>query len=690
MFVIFLEVLKHITNQNYLFELISFLIFFIQENLFLHLHFDVFLKIIEFVFIKLVKLSCEEDNIRVILRLLDLVHFFLRQVILSFQKINANCHKNLMSFCIKVYTILIPRFFINLEKNEEINKNNKTFENEKKFIAKTLQILKEILQLYLVCKKSVFRLKTGRLVEDLMLILGYDDIDVSQKVFELIFEVVSQNAKLLINEDIQFLPLKRLLNCLITCSPENAMNFITKINQKDIHKIFFLTPENASKCCLLNLEKIRNILLDKSLGFEKSILNKKIEKCVIFSGLSQKSKLERIFTKILLLVDYPKSEQEVDFLFRIMETTGSLLNELAVMAFEKLISTKHEFDVLVIRHFKLLITKETFSISFFCKPNSIYQLINFSKKTNKGLIFWNSSFDLRFVIYKLIIKNYHQFLLPKMIIILEKNNEKINNQTFQQKQKIFSKDTLNLSQNPQNYKPGSTKTIKTHLSDIFILFNISEETTNEFMNESKNWQKNTTSKNFPNFLLKIIDLLKVQKCHFKINPKISTNVLDFVAFGLTDNLPLVSSFFKAVLINPRIFDCIQNQAISEKIARYLFEFRREDIDFENIKFKNEDVKLKHEIESLLFEVQVLFINSLLRSDSAILRTKLIADFLEELPDSFCGFLNSRCSVLFMKENSEKTMTFSRNDQLELLFENYRTVNEFNARAELGLIIRAFG
>ena len=682
---LFLEILKHVSNQNYIFELINFLLFFVGENFFLKVHLEVFLKIIEFIFIKLVSTRNKSENLAVISKLIELIEVIISKLQQKLYKFSQKEIENILTFSYKVLCVLIENFidFKNKIVDSKIEKSDKIVYNEEiKITAGSLRIISKITQIYFEKNINAFPLNFKRICLDLIVIYKINDWILNTCLIELISELSNQNIHKLEIESMDIKDLKMLTDFLINEKIEFAISLISKSLAINFENSLMI----SDKLNCINNANLTN--LNKALfkNSKQKIQKKKGEN---FQNKQKKLLVSRRFKffgiifKSLMTISSDYFGLNSRFLFKILKEESLNFAELKEISFKILISIKSEVRINVLEELSNFFGNSKVLMNLkmqFIKSGKLLKYINQAVNNTQSFF---EGFRLYFSIMKYIYQNYYQFLKNKKQKLYKKINhdffEISNNKEFLNPvNKRCSDDFRNKNKRNIEYK------LNNGLKFEFVSFqNLEKHFIGEFFSKQIIKNKKTIGLCF----LRICELQTFRAQVLDIPHYISIKIMECVFEIIGENPKLDIYLLRAIIQNPWLLENNLSLKITEKLINYVFNFDKNEPDFEKIKFRNENIKINTEIHNLIFEVQILLLLDLIEKKSNFIFNKTVLGFIGELTDLFFNFLSNRCNVIFSKQISETEMIFNKNELLEVVFENYKTANELNQKNLFGILKR---
>lgn len=654
-----MEILKHLTNQNYLFELINFLKFFVNENLIFHLHFDYFLKILEFIFSKLIHLEFNDVNHLIVINLSELLILLATRIKGRINKIDSNDKHLYLLFLTKVTAILIDNF-INF-KSQFIQTSDPMLQIKIKMVGNSLKIVVEYFQFRLYFYKTRVPLNFKRFSYDLMMIAEHVNHFQSDYFKEVLVEIINQNMQLFEEEHQEIMDIKILTELLVLHSTANFSYFIQKLQSEKFDRILFIEEENkylkdpGSQKYQNNLKEL---LKHRQVKHQKLDKQQKLDHCIKRCFVEKSEHLNGHFLYKLLVSDISVCQNTIT------ANIETLLN-LNQKQSKELIDNLNE-------RFTLLSNSQGVK---FEKINIrlLFTIVN--TFLAKGNLFV-TSFDFYCFLFKLIINTDPRATASK----IPKNHSIDKLLDFPEPSQIKQKSKSVIPKNKIG-KEHEECLLNNRLMNLINLDNLSNHLLTEFT-------KKPNLKNLGLCFFKLIDLLNHREIKTLIKFQADQKLIDFVFSFIGQNQTLDLFLLKSLLIRPSLFLEYFPTKQAHQIANILFRNESEEnrLEFKNLKVS--DIKLESEMQNIIFESKCFFLEAIIETKNEVLSMKIISEFVIEFAESLNDFLSHKCDVIFSKQVSDQKMIFEKLDSLEVNFSNYKTASEFHLKNGCGNLIRA--
>lgn len=277
-FILFLEILQNIKIENYLKELINFLVFFIEQEFFVKFNFRIFLKIIEFIFMKV--FSGKDQNLNSYKQGVRLLRFFIPKCNEHFEMLEIEEKESFEIFIFKIYVIFLE--------NMEFHQITKFSNISDDLLIYILNVFRGIL-LSPAFAPEKENLNLRFIYNFYINIVEIKKGKIKEKVFSSLMAYFTKYKKLIIQKEELFLDFKIILAFIINYSVKDATYCFSNLNGEEEIKLLFLqkkkylkNPEFFSFCDSIFKKfrkKNRNIL---KTYLEKDISDEELQKKYLF------------------------------------------------------------------------------------------------------------------------------------------------------------------------------------------------------------------------------------------------------------------------------------------------------------------------------------------------------------------------------------------------------------------------
>ena len=698
-FILFLEILQNIEIENYLKELINFLIFFIEQEFFVKFNFRIFLKIIEFIFLKV--FSDKDKNFNSYKQGVRLLRFFIPKCNLNFENLEEDEKNYYEIFIFKIYIIFLD--------NMEFHQISKFSNITDDLLIYVLNVFRGILlsPAFSPEKKNV---DLRKLLIFFVKIVEIKKGKIKEKIFSSLMAYFNQYKNLMILQENLFLDFKIILGFIINYSVKDAIYCLSNLN-----------GENAT--FFLFLQKKHYLKNEKFLNFV-NFINKKLRKknrnilkfylqndfLTITEENLQKKYLKDykiILNDLIFHIKDKINKVEIYFMMNILKSKIIDL-KYKLEIFKKLFfsytkDVQDFFESLFLHLKNNIYPKEIFENKIFLKNYFLYLFKHIkSKSVSKTILKINffllkKCFDNKLICFdgeKCILKNViNDIELEKKI--LKKNYEK--QKKFSYPIHAFINENDNFLEEIKNFIPAKNKK-KRFSEDIDIKkFNLQNLNSLIKNNSLENLELDrfvylryylrylhsevieiNENKTHGLFFLQILDFykyikktqknkndLKTKKEEKKIEDK---KIINYYMSKIGQNIILDSFLLKSFFIENEILNIIDNNNI-EKLNNFILDPNSQLNTKEKLEFNNNYIKNRNEIKEYLFEIKMLLINFLIKKKKM---TQLARNFLKNINNYFeelKKFLMHSCDCIFVKFD-EKTNETTKLDFLDINLVSY--------------------
>lgn len=681
-FILFLDILKQFDNPNYLLELTDFLLFLVQEGLVFRLHFDVFLKVSEFVFFKLINLNSNDESAATAIRIklfefIDALVIGIKRFASQFSLLEK---EGISIFLEKIFLTLIGNH-LNLGNKSAAKLLNKTATNNVavKGIIGVLTLIYDSLSAYHMINTNLNKLSLNmtKIVMDFVFLIDQKNPILNEKILMIISELAHQNEEELEAESVSVWPLKVLLNQLIIIDPLNLLNLCAHHRFKNPMKSFFFQNRNivlkSSQMKMLLQTCIRSRLTSPAIAVYKQKKNAPDA----FDSLSLTSRFELAFKLCLTHLAAQEEFSESEVMFLLFSLSDWLhfdksINEIYLIL--DLVFRSAGYSNIIYaelnKWFDSLVKSGESRAIKLQKIDSL--LIRKVLHNLKECGFTNEGVDLYIRLYTFMVRPLSNFLRAGDI----KSIRFPGDEKMAQKQSIKTVRSKSLG-----FKIDPKQTIENwSFLDLAYFERLC-------LSEVKKKQSIKALKLAGHLLIKLVNLYSVylnpisQK--FQLPYLIINNTLDF----LGTNPQFDALFIRSCFIQPQIVTFVLNSNKAEKLLEFFFGAVNSSPDSEIRKFRDKDVKAQAEVQLYMFEAQLLFLDALYQTKHRFLTHALTINFLCILPDLFQNLLAQKCQVEFSTQSSATAMIFTKLEWLDVKLSDYKTPAELNLKSATGILIR---
>ena len=664
-----LEMLNNFNDDDYLYKLIDFIIFFIEEGFFIKYNYDIFIKTVEFIVFKLHEVILDNYHSSTIHQTLRLVKVFVMKTSDHIALLSANQIEQFHLFNYKIFNLLISTYFFNLKDKSALNEEN---------MITLVGYLKAIMNTDFIDKQhtNFNALNFSRFCLKLALTNG---IKVKERIFGLIIQIINKYNKFIRDEELRVLPYKLLLVFIVSYSTHDAIYALSSLQVNCLYDILYIETD------------IKTTKYDQLKSFYEEIIKKSVSNTFdvhkFFNQKAKKEDLNEFISFLLVHVHEKLTKIEINFLLQLLNSKY-IDNTKKLELFDKIFICKTKdvqdlFDGLY-RYIKgdktnLLYTNSAFLLKFIW---FMYSHLN-TKSVNKTIL------KSLFLLFKIAID--HGFMLQEertgfMYDLLDCMESRISIYDLVDNYRYKSNAIENIEQTAKHkgkHLDNAKNTNETHVLKIEDKDVVNHDLTTNCNNVQliiarvyDRIKEINEIKTHGLFFLLMIDLYEHEARVLNLSTKnlIDKKIVNEYLEKISNNIVLDSFLLKSPLISPNIFESIQNPHIIEILYNYLLS-KTSKLNIKNVQeFSNNYIKNRHEISKFIFEIKSIFIHYLLnQQDCSVYLQKYMIDlgiYLSELHD----FLRLSCECVFI-DFEEATAKAIKRDKVCVKACNYKGLDD---------------
>ena len=706
-------------------ELINFLTFFVNDGMFMRFNFDIFQKLLELIFIKVINFPLVHENAQVFLQIVKLMRFFVTETTNSYDQLTPRDRADFELIGYKVLVIMFDTFFEQAPDvwMRSMFQNSISPESEEEDLLNNLMgLIKAVLT------KELIPVVEGGLDGRVLLrrLLGVflgAKRKTKERIVCLVMAVVARFINCKAIESPFFISYKIFIGFLINHSVKDAIYVLSNIQGADPADVILIEDFEVIKRERETFDFFKLFRGQCKQGSRNTLTNigsNKLEPGSPSESVqaepseqAKRSNFRKLVLELLINIKEKITKVEIFFLLNLLKSP-SLDFGTKQDVFKKIFTAKTTDVQDLFEGLSQLLEDSAFSPSFlkpFISVSFATDFIVFLFESMKAKSVAKCVLKIMFIVLKeaydcgLIHFGSSKCLFKSLI----KRIEYVAHRPFEVMAKAASKRM-------------SSQTETHILSELEAIRN-SRRSTARDLEKLKNYTEfvhrppteNGTLERSPNILVSSDVCMNDQKTKYtyvyqffkllnflvKELSEVKTNGIMFLL--LTEfyrkvkipgedgvlrsyleqlNSSIISDAFilKGFLINPRILDQVHSEECVAMIAEYLYSSESPiNQNIEKPEFNNNYIKNRHELQKFMFEIKMLFLNFVLKDERywpAL--TPLLLSFIGEILEQMYDFLRINCEVLFVEPSPTTPMAFIKREFLEINIGTYQGLREVHS------------
>jgi len=704
-------------------ELINFLTFFVNDGMFVRFNFDIFQKLLELIFIKVINFPLVNENAQVFLQIVKLMRFFVTETTVHYDKLTP---KERADFEVVGYKVLVIMFDTFFEKSTDIWMRN-MFQNSINPESEEEELLNNLMGLIkAVLTKELIPVVEGGLDGKILLrrLLGVF-LGAKRKTKErIVCLVMAVVARFIIRNAIDspfFISYKIFIGFLINHSVKDAIYVLSNIQGADPADVILIEDFEKVKQerDTLDFFKLfrgqckqgsRNILA--SIGSIKVDPTSSQESIHSEPGeQARRTNFRKLVLELLINIKEKITKVEIFFLLNLLKSP-SLDFGTKQDVFKKIFTTKTTDVQDLFEGMSQLLDDSSFSPSFLKPFMSVTFATDFivflfesmkAKSVAKCVLkilftVLKEAFDCGLIhlgsskcLFKSLIKRIEYVAQRPFEVMAKAASKRMSSQT-----EAHILNELEAIRNSRRSTARELEKLKNYTEFInrppMESLGSLERSPNILVSSDVcvNDQKTRYTYVYQffkllNFVVKELNEVKTNGIMFllltefykKVKIPNEDGVLRFYLEQLNSSIISDAFILKGFLINPRILDQVRDEECAIRVAEYLYSSESPiNQNIEKPEFNNNYIKNRHELQKFMFEIKMLFLNFVLKDEKLWpTLTPLILSFIGEILEQMYDFLRINCEVLFVEPSPTTPMAFIKREFLEINIDVYQGLRE---------------
>lgn len=659
-----LEMLKNLGKDDYLYQLIDFIIFFIEEGFFVKYNFDVFMKTVEFMAFKLHEVILEHFHNSTIHQAIRLVKVFVLKTVDSLHLLTERQVEQFTLFSYKMFNLLITTYFGDAKDRHLLNEDN---------LIALVGFLKAVVgtPLFDARHENVDALQFATLC---LRISVHVSCKAKERVFGLVIHLVNKYDQMIKEEAPATLAYKIFMPFIVSKNTQDAIYALSSLSTSCLYDTIYVScraeqikDERLRKYCQEIIADSKHHAFDIHKFFSPK--SKKEHLTFIITDLLKHvhevlTKIELNFIFRLLNSSYIETVQKIDLLHKVFRCKTKDVQDLYDGLY-KYVSSGHVDEVC---------DDQQFLLDFI-----LFLYENLTTKSVSKIIL-----KTIFLLFKVIMAskaaNAVQLdgLLAKLLVMLQKSpkNSMANlddghtsavanknaDETIKEGRKLSHSDSKQ-SQPKTDHVDVSEGGGESTISSIIDILNNKIKEVNEI-------------KTYGLFFLLTVDFYKSRQLCYKSTSN-HPNVRDIVNEYLnrtSSSIVLDSFLLKSMLIDENILQAVDSPKIIESLNNYLLSPSSK-LNLKNTQeFSNNYIKNRAEILRFVFEVKSVFLRHIISDKKYYGYLQAYVADIGEYLDELYNFLRVNCECVFMDFHEETAKAIKR-EKIEVSSDHYNGIND---------------